>query len=73
MRKDSRNRFIDLVSKKDSEESDLEDNSDICTLLLQNVTYAKTRKLTSFADFYSVLNECRREARKILLTKPAAN
>ena len=64
MRKDSRYRFryIDKF-KQESEESDLEPDSEICCLLLQNVKYPKTRNKLSFADFYSVLNECRRTAR----------
>ena len=56
-----------LSKDSDSEESELENNREICTLLLQNVTFPKPKKRqTNFAEFYSVLNECRREAKNKL-------
>ena len=68
LKKDSRYRIRHMMSKEaDSEESELENNRDICILLLQYVTFVKPKKKANFSDFYSVLNDCKREAKKKLL------
>ena len=73
-KKDSRYRFRNLDSIKDeSEESELETDGDVCVLLLSNVRFPKEsapkkikdpKPKSPFAEFYLVLNNCRREARK---------
>ena len=66
LKNDSRTRFRFIESPEQSEESELEDNSDICVLLLNNVTYPvlkKSQKI-SFADFYTVMKDCRKEIEK---------
>ena len=72
LKKDSRFRFRHLESKKDSDESELEEDMDICTLLLQNVHFPKqvlrpkqikAKPKSPFSEFYSQLNSCRRESR----------
>ena len=64
LRKDSRTRFRHIESKEKIEVSDIEDNTDLCILILTDVKYNKPRKKTNFSDFYSVLNDCRRSERK---------
>ena len=72
MKKDSRYRFRYVESKKDSDSSsDLESDEEICVFLMTNVQYHKVplekrKKVENpFAEYYTVLNTCRREERKI--------
>ena len=66
MHQDSRSRFRNIRSRQDSPESELEEDADICALLLEQVTFpkAKTARTLNFTDFYSVMNEMRRNAAK---------
>ena len=65
MHNDSRSRFRNIHSPEVSEESELEEDADVCALLLEKVTFpkAKTARTLNFTDFYSVMNEMRRKAR----------
>ena len=69
MKKDSRFRFRYIESKKDSDSSELEEDNEICVFLLANVKFPKAadklkKRQNPFAEFYSVLNNCRRESRR---------
>lgn len=65
LRKDSRFRFRYLESKKDSEESDLETDADICCLLFTNVKFAPSKKVkVNYGDYFKILNDSRRQVRK---------